>query len=153
VATTSSQPSSLSRTFVDVRDLAGWLVESGAGGGCGTYNATGEVVSFGDHLGIAREVAGHHGPLTAVPEEWLLSHGVQPWMGERSLPLWLPMPEYAGFAHRDGSAARAAGLGLRPLEQTLADTLRWALAEGVDRARGAGLTRREEAQLLDELAG
>lgn len=137
---------------VDVRDLAAWLVEAGARGTAGVFNAVGEVVCFGQHLRFARDVARHDGPLVTASEEWLTAHGVEPWMGPRSLPLWLPMPEYAGFAARDGSAAHATGLTLRPLEQTLAHVLEWELALGADRSRGAGLTTRDEAELLDALA-
>jgi 2'-hydroxyisoflavone reductase len=136
---------------VDVRDLAGWLVEAGARGTSGIFNTTGQVVPFGEHLRLARDVAGHDGPVVTASEEWLTAHGVQPWMGPRSLPHWLPMPEYAGFASRDGSAALAAGLALRPLEQTLGDVLEWELAQGADRPRGAGLTASDEAELLDLL--
>ncbi len=81
-------------------------------------------------------------------QEWLLAHGVEPWMGERSLPLWLPMPQYAGFNARDSSAARAAGLVTRPLEETLADTLAWELTAGPERPRRAGLSADDERALL-----
>ncbi|HET8601442.1 MAG TPA: NAD-dependent epimerase/dehydratase family protein [Segeticoccus sp.] len=137
---------------LDVRDLAAWLVDAGASGTAGAFNATGETVPFAAHLDAARTVADHHGALVTAPEDWLTEHDVQPWMGPRSLPLWLPEPEYAGFADRDNSAARAAGLTLRPLEETLADVLEWELAEGADRSRGAGLTRAEEGELLEDYA-
>jgi hypothetical protein len=71
-------------------------------------------------------------------------------MGERSLPLWLPDPEYAGFSARDSSAARTAGLVTRPLEQTLADALAWELTQDSSQPRQAGLTADEERWLLSE---
>ena len=43
--------------------------------------------------------------MAKAPPEWLERHGVEPWAGERSLPLWLPLPEYAGFNTRDNRAA------------------------------------------------
>jgi nucleoside-diphosphate-sugar epimerase len=133
---------------IDVRDLAAWIVDAAAAGLTGTFNATGETIPLADHLEVARAVAGHTGPLAPVDQEWLLAHGVEPWMGERSLPLWLPLPEYAGFSARDSSAARAAGLVTRPLADTLADTLTWELVSGPDRPRLAGLTAEEERRLL-----
>jgi hypothetical protein len=99
-------------------------------------------------LDVAREVAGHSGPVVEADQEWLQAHGVEPWMGERSLPLWLPMPEYAGFNARDSSAVRAAGLVTRPLKETLADTLSWEMAAGPDRPRRAGLSDDDERALL-----
>lgn len=138
----------LSTQVIDVRDLAAWIVNVGERVLTGVFNATGENVPLAEHLKVAREVAGHSGPVIAVDQEWLLAHGVQPWMGDRSLPLWLPMPEYAGFAARDSSAARAAGLRTRPLPDTLADTLAWEIAMGPDRPRRAGLAVNDERALL-----
>jgi hypothetical protein len=83
-------------------------------------------------------------------QDWLIAHGVQEWMGERSLPLWLHDPEYAGFTSTSSAKARAAGLITRPLADTLADVLAWELAQGVDRLRGAGLTREGERDLRAE---
>ena len=39
--------------------------------------------------------------LTWVDQEFLVEHDVRPWSGERALPLWLPLPKYAGFLARD----------------------------------------------------
>lgn len=141
----------LSTQVIDVRDLAAWIVDAGARGVGGVFNATGEAVCLSRHLQVARQVAGHAGPLVKANQEWLLAHGVEPWMGERSLPLWLPMPQYAGFNARDSGAGRAAGLVTRPLEETLADTLAWELAAGPDRPRRAGLSDDDERALLAAL--
>jgi nucleoside-diphosphate-sugar epimerase len=142
----------LGTQVIDVRDLAMWIVESGSGGLRGTFNATGETVPLRQHLETARRVAGHSGPVVAASQEWLLAHGVEPWMGGRSLPLWLPEPEDAGFNSRDSSAARAAGLVTRSLEQTLADTLAWEIARDPARPRRAGLSDDDERSLLHALA-
>jgi 2'-hydroxyisoflavone reductase len=133
---------------IDVRDLATWLVESAAAGRHAIFNATGEAVPLPRHLDAARTVAGHAGPVVAAPQEWLLDHGVEPWMGERSLPLWLPLPDYAGFCARDSNPARAAGLVTRPLEETLADTLAWERTRDRGRRRQAGLSDADERSLL-----
>lgn len=98
-----------------------------------------------------RPAAGHTGPVVAAGQGWLIAHDVQPWMDERSLPLWLPMPEYAGFSSRDGSAAKAAGLTTRPLAETLADTLAWELGRNLQGPRRAGLSDHEERRLLHAL--
>jgi 2'-hydroxyisoflavone reductase len=142
----------LSTQVIDVRDLARWLVHAGERRLSGVFDVVGETVPLSEHLATARAVAGHTGPLVAVDPDWLRAHEVSTWMGERSLPLWLPLPEYAGFSARDGSAARAAGLVHRPLAETLADTLAWELTRDPDRPRRAGLTDDDERQLLQALA-
>jgi 2'-hydroxyisoflavone reductase len=136
-------------SVIDVRDLAAWLVGAAQAGTAGVYNAAGPAVRLADHLQTAREVAGHTGPVVAVAESWLLEQGVQPWMGERSLPLWLDDPDWYGFNARDAGAARRAGLVSRPLAETLADTLAWERTQDPGRNRGAGLTPADERALLD----
>ncbi len=137
---------------IDVRDLAGWLVRSCEESLSGVYNAVGDTRPFSGHIAAARAVAGHDGPVTAADARWLHSHGVVEWAGPRSLPLWLGDPGWQGMNARSNERAKAAGLVLRPLEETLGATLEWEEAQGLDRPRRAGLTREEEAELLAELA-
>ena len=138
-------------SVIDVRDLATWLLDAGSRGVAGAYDVVGPRLGLAEHLAAARRVAGHTGPLRPVSSAWLLEHGVEPWMGPRSLPLWLPDPGWRGFNGRDGGRARAAGLVTRPLEQTLADTLAWERTRPADREHRAGLTVEEERALLAEL--
>jgi hypothetical protein len=133
---------------IDVRDLAGWLVDAGTARVAGVFNATGETVALADHLELAREVAGHCGPVVRADPDWLLAQGVQPWMGPRSLPLWLTDPDWQGFNARASDAARGAGLVTRPLTVTLADTLAWALTRDPDRDWAAGLSGADERALI-----
>jgi 2'-hydroxyisoflavone reductase len=142
----------LATQVIDVRDLAAWLIDAGSRRLGGVYNATGDTTALLDHLEIARRIAGHTGPVVRADQQWLLDQGVQPWMGERSLPLWLVDPDWLGFNARDSSKARGAGLTTRPLERTLADTLRWELTRPTDRARRAGLSGDDERALLTALA-
>ena len=140
---------SLATQLIDVRDLAGWLVDAGARRLSGTYNVAGPTLALADHLEVAHQTAQHTAPVVPVDEEWLTDHGVQPWMGERSLPLWLNDPDWLGFNARDTTAAGAAGLRTRPLAETLADTLAWELTQDPDRIRLAGLTVADERELLE----
>lgn len=133
---------------IDVRDLAGWLLDAARGRTPGVFNAGGPAVPLAEHLAVARAVAGHTGPVVAVDPAWLLAQGVQAWMGERSLPLWLDDPDWFGFNARDNRAAYAAGLVIRPLAETLADTLAWERTRPPDRVRGAGLSEADERGLL-----
>jgi nucleoside-diphosphate-sugar epimerase len=136
---------------IDVRDLAPWVVQAAADGRAGIFNAVGASESLTDHLAAAREVAGHTGPVVVAAGEWLTAHGVSPWSGPRSLPLWIGDPEMAGFGARDNSGAVAAGLLLRPVDATLADTLAWELSRAAPAVRRAGLTDEDERVLLTEL--
>ncbi len=131
---------------IDVRDLAAWLVTTD---GLGAYNLVGEVLPLGRHLEIARAVAGHTGPLAPASSAWLTEHDVESWMGPRSLPLWVDDPAWVGFTSRSNARARAAGLTLRPLAETLRDTLAW--AEAADRDWAAGLSDDDERELLAAL--
>jgi 2'-hydroxyisoflavone reductase len=133
---------------VDVQDLALWLVRSGVQRRSGALNALGDVVTVGTYVRAAAEAAGVRPRLVEVSHEWLAEQQVEPWMGPESLPLWLPLPEYAGFMTRRNDAARAAGLTLRPVVDTVADSLRWEREQGLDRDRRAGLTPDRESALL-----
>ena len=113
--------------------------------------AAGPALPFHDHLATARQVAGHTGPVVRADAQWLLDRGVQPWMGERSLPLWLADPDWLGFNARDSRRAYETGLRTRPLTETLADTLAWELEREPPAVRRAGLTDEAERALLAEL--
>jgi 2'-hydroxyisoflavone reductase len=139
----------LPTSVIDVRDLAAWLVGAARQRTAGVFNAAGPVVRLTDHLDTARRVAGHSGPVVPVDGTWLAEQGVQSWMGERSLPLWLDDPDWSGLSARDTAAAERAGLVARPLSETLTDTLAWEQEQGSDRVRRAGLTPAEERELLE----
>lgn len=136
--------------LIDVRDLAQWLVHCAEQRTTGVFNATGPAVPLHAVLAAARKVAGHADELVPVTPDWLAAHGVSPWMGERSLPLWLPWPDLAGMMTVDRSAAEAAGLQVRPLPETFADVLAWELSAGPGRPRGAGLSPADEADLITQ---
>ena len=118
--------------FIDVRDLAEWLlrmVESDRGG---VFNATGAGLAWGDLLAGA--------DVTWVSDAFLVEQGVGEWM---ELPLWIADPAWAGMHRIDVSRALGAGLRYRALADTVAATLEQAAT--VD---GVGLTPVREAELL-----
>jgi 2'-hydroxyisoflavone reductase len=137
---------------VDVRDLAAWLLHCAESGVSGTYDAVAPSMPWHRML---REVATGVGvdpdglDLVWAPQERLTELGVNPWVGPRSLPLWLP-DEVETLTDREVSAAAAAGLAPRPLAETAADTLAWT-REDPD-APVTGLTAEEEAEVLAALA-
>jgi len=79
--------------------------------------------------------------------------GLKPWI---DLPLWMhPCGEHAAFALTETRAAQAAGLTLRPLAQTVADTLAWYRRLPADQQafNKAGLGPEREAAALQALFG
>lgn len=130
--------------FVDARDLAGWLVELAVAGRGGVFNATGpaEPLTFADLLARTRAVIGSDANVVWVDEQRVLDAGVAPWT---ELPLWLPGGDYAGMARADTRLAREAGLGFRPLEETVLDTLIWDRTVAGDRPT---LTPEKEQEIL-----
>jgi 2'-hydroxyisoflavone reductase len=136
---------------VDVRDLAAWLVTAAEQRLDGTFNATGPTVPLGEVLVVAARVAGSRAQPLPVGRERLAELGVSAWMGPASLPMWIDDVEWRGFATMDTSRARAAGLVIRPLEETLRDTL--AFEETRTVPRRAGLSdddeRRVQQAVLD----
>jgi len=113
----------LPTALIDVRDLAQFVVTVVERGIRGVFNATSPALPFSEHLAVARQVADHRGPVVEVDESWLLDHGVSPWAGPRSLPLWIDDRDWWGMNDRDVTRALEAGMQLRPLADTLADIL------------------------------
>jgi nucleoside-diphosphate-sugar epimerase len=140
--------------WVHVGDQAAWIVEAGLAGTTGILNVMGRSVPLREVLLAAAEVAGFTGRIVPVPDATLGAEGVTEFMGPRSLPLWLSDPDWRGFMARDTTRAEAAGLGHRPLTESLADALEWESVLGLERTRtGAGLDRRDELEILGRLAG
>jgi 2'-hydroxyisoflavone reductase len=131
---------------IDARDLAGWIVRAAEDGLAGTYNAVGRPVARATLLETCRRVAGTDAELVWVDSDFLLAHDVGEWL---ELPLWLASPEYAGMLSVDPSPAFEAGLGTRPLEETVRDTLDWVESGEAPTETGAGLERAKEQQVLD----
>jgi nucleoside-diphosphate-sugar epimerase len=138
--------------LVDVRDLAAWLVDAAEFGLSGPYDGISAPMPRADFLAGVAEGVAVQPRFTWVGQEFLAEQGVQPWMGERSLPLWLPLPEYAGFLTRDTSPALDAGLRTRPVSETARDTLAW-LADQPDAVGKCGLTVDDEAKVLRQWHG
>lgn len=135
--------------LIDARDLAAWAVDAAERRIAVVANVGGETLTLEEHLRIAREVGGATRELVPVSAEWLIAHGVDPWMGPKSLPLWLP-DDSVGLNSSSMAVAESLGLTRRPLADTLADTLAWREAHP-EIALGAGLSDADELELLAAL--
>ena len=121
--------------FVDVRDLAAWIVDASEQRLTGAFNATSEPYAFADVVAGA--------DVTWVDDDFLLERDVGEWM---ELPLWIAStPGQERFHEADTTKAHGAGLRHRPLAETIDATL--AEAGTVD---GVGLAAEREAELLRE---
>ena len=139
--------------WVDVRDLAAWLVTAAETRLAGVYDGIGAPVPRGEFLTALARGLGTAPTFTWVDQDFLAAHEVRPWAGERSLPMWLPLPEYAGFLSRDVTTALDAGLSTRDVGDTARDTYVW--LRRLDDAAWAevsrpGITAEDEARLLAE---
>ena len=113
--------------FIDVRDLAEWIVAAVERELSGVFNATGAGVRWEELLAGAN--------VTWVTDEFLREQEVGEWM---ELPLWIA----DGALEVDVRRAAVEGLRARPVEESLAGALD---APAVD---GVGLTPEREAALL-----
>jgi 2'-hydroxyisoflavone reductase len=131
--------------LVDVRDLAQWIVFAAQTGLTGTFDGIGPSFTRGAFLTQCRDALDATCTFTWVDRAFLESQNIKRWSGPRSLPMWMPLPDYAGFNTRDTSPGRDAGLTVRPLSQTARDTLSWARSAG---GPVTGLTADEESAAL-----
>lgn len=129
--------------FIDVRDLAEWIVGSAERNVTGIYNATGPVedLAFAPLLEACRRVTGSGAQIEWVGEKFLLDHEVGPWM---ELPLWIPEEDL----RMDCTRAFETGLTTRPVDETIRDTLAWAMSRPADWTWRAGMDPEKERTLL-----
>ena len=127
--------------FIDVRDLARWMVRAATNGVAGVTTRPARRW----HRRPAPRVHSRHGErrrLAWVASDRLLDPGVEEWMG---VPLWIVSPGWEAANRVPVDNAIAAGLTFRPL----AETVRGAL-EQADTTDAAGLAPEREAELLAE---
>lgn len=140
--------------YVDGRDLAAWFLDAGRHGTSGVFNAVSRPghTTTGALLEQAVRVTGGRAELVWVTPEAVAEAGVEPWT---QLPIWVPPTgELAGLHDCDVSAAHAAGLRCRPMEETVADTWAWLQREGTparpsNRAGDLGTSPEQERRLLE----
>lgn len=143
-------PDDLSQ-IIDVRDLAAWIVDCAERQLAGVFDSVGPAVRLTDVLDATAKGVGVSPSWVWVEQGFLQERNVEPWMGDRSIPLWLPRPEYDGMMNHDRSPSSAAGLKSRPITDTARDTVTWMRSEPAY-AR-TGLTLEEERELLDAWRG
>lgn len=134
--------------WIDVRDLAAFVVAAIERGTSGTVNTVGPAVpaTLRELLDACAAATGVPSRLVPIELAVLKAHDVSGWS---DLPVWAALGErHDGIARVDPAHAIAMGLRHRPLAQTVADTLRWAETERGDEPLKAGLAPEREAELL-----
>ncbi|HEX3464684.1 MAG TPA: NAD-dependent epimerase/dehydratase family protein [Candidatus Elarobacter sp.] len=134
--------------WIDVRDLAEFITDAIERGTSGTVNAVGpaEHATLRHLLETCAAASSVPSRIVPINVAVLKEQHVEGWS---DLPVWVPSGEGSDGISRVSTAhAVALGMRYRPLAQTVADTLHWALHERGDAPLKAGLTPEREAKLL-----
>jgi 2'-hydroxyisoflavone reductase len=137
--------------YIDVRDLATWMLDSVRDRRTGAYNLVSEPghTTMAAILEKAVAVTGSDAELVWAPDKLILDAGISPWT---ELPIYVPRdPEWDGVYEINASKA---GLTARPADDTVAATYAWLQAEGYPPDRpGLGLDAEKEREVLGALGG
>jgi 2'-hydroxyisoflavone reductase len=108
--------------YIDVRDLAEWLVKLVEDGTAGSFNGI-QRVKWGDVVDACAAAAKTKPTLNWVPTEWLAKNGAG---GEDSFPIWAPPSGETAGAHLwKYDRAVQAGLKARKPADTVKAILDW----------------------------
>ncbi|WP_078532835.1 NAD-dependent epimerase/dehydratase family protein [Streptomyces hokutonensis] len=147
-------PRDLALQYVDVRDLAEWVLGSVERELSGAYNLTSPRghATMGSLLDACVRVTGGAAELRWTSADVVLGAGIEPWT---QLPVWIPAGSegYDALHCADVSRAVATGLSCRPVEETVTDTWGWLQGIGGSAPQrpdrpGVGLDPVVEAKVL-----
>lgn len=138
--------------YIDVRDLAIWILDSVETKRTGIYNTCGPAaaLTFRSFLEGAREATGSNAALSWVDADFLRQdQGVHSFS---DMPLWAPLDEDEGFYQISGAKALNAGARYRPFVDTARAAWRWYSAYNFRHTSfplgGLGLSREREEEIL-----
>ena len=135
--------------YIDVRDLAAFMVHTLENDLTGAYNLVRPPMPFGEVLHACLAETGADTELTWVPADFLAEQDLQPW---RDISLWVdsdgPM---SGSLTWSPNKALDAGLSIRPVAETVRDTLEWFRSLPAERQANlrAGIPVDRERALLE----
>ena len=130
--------------FIDVRDLADWIVRMVETGKTGAYHATGpdHLLTMQRFLDTCKDTTKSDARFTWISEAFLAQREA-----EADFPIWVPASE-AGGATIDCAKAITDGLTFRPLADTILATLEWNATRPAGFEHRAGLSTEQETALL-----
>jgi 2'-hydroxyisoflavone reductase len=130
--------------FVDVRDLAVWMLHCVEQAVTGVYNLTGfhGRVSMQEVLAACKCATATPATMTWGSEEFLAENKVGAY---REMPLWIPRDGRSVVANQ---RAVDKGMRFRAIADTIRDTLQWAKTERGDKPFATGVKPEREKELL-----
>ena len=134
--------------YIDVRDLAEWMIRLCENGSAGTYNGSGPGYDLTTNAFVHGIHAFYGSPVryTQIDDLDFLKEneviGIQPWV--------IQLPEYAGMSRSDNSRAIASGLTFRPLTDTVSATHEWWYSDAVTEERREGILNGERSFMHKE---
>jgi 2'-hydroxyisoflavone reductase len=135
---------------IDVRDLAAFALRCIEQRTLGIFNLVSPVHTFtmGQLLDSCVAAAKSDASVTWVAAKFLAEQKVEGWS---DMPVWVDaVGDEAGFALTSAERAIAAGLNVRPLADTVRDTLAWHLSRPAEQQAKlkAGITPEREKEVL-----
>jgi len=135
---------------IDVRDLAAFTLLGIEQRIMGAFNLISppDTFTMGGLLDACVAAARSDARVTWVPAGFLAAHKVEGWS---DMPVWVnAVGEEAGFALTSAERALTAGLKIRPLSDTVRDTLAWHLSRPAEQQAKlkAGITPEREQEVL-----
>ena len=134
--------------YIDVRDLAEWMIRLLENQAAGTYNGSGPGFPMTTNAFVHGVHASYTSPVNYIQiddADFLVENGIiglQPWV--------VQLPEYAGMSQSDNSRAIQAGLTFRPLSETVQATHDWWYSDAVSKERRENILTGERALMQRE---
>lgn len=119
--------------YIDVRDLAEWMIRLLEDQTVGIYNGSGPGFKMTTKAFVHGIHANYNSPIqyTQIDDIEFLQenqlYAIQPWV--------IQLPEYAGMSLSDNSKSVASGLRFRPLAKTVQATDEWWYSDAVSQER------------------
>jgi len=134
--------------YIDVRDLAQWMIRLSENQAAGIYNASGPGFAMTTNAFVHGIHASYNSAVsyTQIDDaDFLIENkfiGIQPWV--------VQLPEYAGMSKSDNSHAIKADLQFRPLSETVRATKEWWYSDAVSQERRDNILSGERSLMQRE---
>ena len=134
--------------YIDVRDLAEWMIRLLENKAVGTYNASGPGFEMTTNAFVYGIHASYNSPVNYIQIDdldFLKENeiiGIQPWV--------IQLPEYAGMSRSDNSKAIEADLQFRSLSDTVSATKDWWYSSAVSQERRDNILTGERSLMSRE---
>jgi len=134
--------------YIDVRDLAQWMIRLAENESTGTYNGAGPGFELTTNAFVHGIHANYNVPINYIQIDdfdFLLENGIiglQPWV--------IQLPEYAGMSKTDTRKAIESGLSYRSLTDTVQATKKWWYSDAVSQKRRDNILNGERSFMKRE---